>query len=123
MPVRIKSKTRLQGSVTPSALNTETDIVNLADQSDDYILEGQISLQNLASADTAIVRTYIAVDGTNQKKTDELTFSGALDIPVVRIPAVTLAYNAKFRLTVTQTAGATLKAFPYTIIYQVMETI
>jgi hypothetical protein len=86
-------------------------------------VEGQISLQNLASGDTVIVRTYIAVDGTNQKKTDELTFSEPQDIPVVRIPAVTLAYNAKFRLTVTQTAGATLKAFPYTVIYQIMETI
>jgi hypothetical protein len=123
MPVRIKSKTRLQGSVTPSDLNTETDIVNLADQSDDYILEGQISLQNMASDDTVVIKTYLAVDGVNQKKADEMTFVGSQDIPVVRIPAVTLAYNAKFRVTVTQTAGTTLKAFPYTIIYQVMETI
>jgi hypothetical protein len=122
MPVRIKSKTRLQSSVTPSALNTETDIVNLADQTDDYIVEGQISLQNLASGDTVIIRTYIAVDGTNQRKTDECPFTGAQDIPVVRVPALTLAYNAKFRLTVTQTAG-TLRAFPYSIIYQVMEII
>jgi hypothetical protein len=122
MPVRIRAKTRLQSSVTPSALNTETDIVNLADQTDDYIVEGQISLQNLASGDTVIVRTYVAVDGTNQKKTDEKTFSGVQDISVVRIPAVTLAYNAKFRLTVTQTAG-TLRAYPYTVIYQIMETI
>jgi hypothetical protein len=122
MPVRIRAKTRLQGSVTPSALDTETNIVNLADQTDDYIVEGQISLQNLASGDTVIVRTYVAVDGTNQKKTDEKTFSGVQDISVVRIPAVTLAYNAKFRLTVTQTAG-TLRAYPYTVIYQIMETI
>jgi hypothetical protein len=70
-----------------------------------------------------VIRTYIAVDGANQKKTDEMTFSGTQDIPVVRIPALTLAYNAKFRVTVTQTAGTTLKAFPYTIIYQVMEVI
>jgi hypothetical protein len=123
MPVRIKSKTRLQGSVTPSALNTETDIVNLADQSDDYIVEGQISLQNMASDDTVVIRTYIAVDGVNRKKADEMTFTGAQDIPVVRIPALTLAYNAKFRATITQTAGTTLKAFPYTIICQEMEVI
>ena len=122
MPVRIRTKTRLQSSVTPSALNTETDIVNLENQTDDYILEGQVSLQNLASGDTVIIRTYIAVDGTNQQKADELTFSGAQGIPVARIPAVTLAYNAKFRLTVTQTAG-TLRAYPYTVIYQIMETI
>jgi hypothetical protein len=85
-------------------------------------VEGQISLQNIASGDTVIIRTYIAVDGTNQRKTDETTFVGSQDIPVVRIPAVTLAYNAKFRVTVTQTAG-TLRAYPYTFICQVMEVI
>lgn len=122
MPVRIKSKTRLQGSVTPSDLNTETDIINLADQSDDFILEGQISLQNLASGDAVVLRIYLAVDGTNQVKSDEMTFSGAQTIPVVKIPATTLAYNSKPRITVTQTAG-TLRAFPYSIIYQVMEVI
>jgi hypothetical protein len=122
MPVRIKLKNRLQGSVTPSALNTETNIINLSDQTDDYIVEGQISLQNLASGDTVVIRTYIAVDGTNQVKVDEATFSGAQTIPVVRIPATTVAYNGKFRVTITQTAG-TLRAFPYTFIVQVMETI
>jgi hypothetical protein len=122
MPVRIKLKNRLQGSVTPSALNTETDIINLGDQSDDYIVEGQISLQNLASGDTVVIRTYLAVDGTNRIKVDEATFSGAQTIPVVRIPATTVAYNGKFRVTITQTAG-TLRAIPYSFIVQVMETI
>jgi len=122
MPVRIKSKTRLQGSVTPSALGVETDIVNLGDQTDDYIIEGQISLQNMAAGDTVIIRTYIAVDGANQIKSDEMIFTDEQKIPVVRIPAATLAYNAKFRLTITQTAG-TLRSYPYTIIYQVMEII
>jgi hypothetical protein len=122
MPVRIKSKTRLQGSVTPSALNTETDIINLADQTDDFILEGQISLQNLASGDTVVLRIYVAVDGTNQIKIDEMTFSDAQTIPTVRVPAITLAYNAKPRITVTQTAG-TLRSYPYTIIIQQMEVI
>jgi hypothetical protein len=76
----------------------------------------------MASGDTVVTRVYLAVDGTNQVKSDEITFSGAQSIPVVRIPAVTLAYNAKPRITVTQTAG-TLRAFPYTVIYQVMEVI
>jgi hypothetical protein len=122
MPVRIRSKTRLQGSVTPSALNTETDIVNLPDQTDDYIIEGTIDLSALASGDQVVIKTYIAVDGTNQRKSDTMTFTGAQDIPVVRVIAHTIAYNGKFRVTVTQTAG-TLRSFPYTFIYQVMETI
>jgi len=51
-----------------------------------------------------------------------MTFTGAQNIPIVRILAHTVAYNAKFRVTITQTAG-TLRTFPYTIIYQIMETI
>jgi hypothetical protein len=104
-------------------LNTETDIINLADQTDDYIVEGYISLRNMESGDSVILRTYIAVDGVTQDKADELPFTGPQDIKVVRIPAVTVAYNGKFRATVTQTAGATLKSFPYTFIVQVMEVI
>jgi len=122
MVVRIKTKQRLQGTVTPSALNTETNVINLGDQTDDFILEGTISLQNLASGDTVVLRTYVAVDGVNQVKSDELTFSGAQSIPVVRIPAMTLAYNSHPRVTVTQTAG-TVRAYPYTIILQIMEVI
>jgi hypothetical protein len=122
MPVRIRYKERHQGSVTPSDLNVETDILNLGDYPDDYILEGQISLQNLASGDTVILRIYIAVDGVNRVKSDEMTFNGPVPVPVVRVPATTLAYNAKPRVTVTQVAG-TPKAIPYSFIVQVMETI
>lgn len=121
-PVRIASKTRYQGSVTPSDLGVETDIINLADQSDDYIIEGQISLQNMASGDSVEIKTYIAVDGTNQVVSDTLTFTDAQNIPVVRIVAHTLLYNAKFRVTINQTAG-TLRAYPYSFLLQVMEVI
>jgi len=76
----------------------------------------------LQSGDTVVIRTYIAVDGTNQRKSDEMTFSGAQSIPVVRVLAHTIPYNGKFRVTITQTAG-TLRTYPYTIIYQIMETI
>ena len=76
----------------------------------------------MRSGDVVVLRCYIAVDGTNQVKSDEIAFSGAQSVPVVRIPATTLAYNAKFRATITQTAG-TLRAFPYTIIVQVMEVL
>ena len=121
-PVRIGSKTRYQGSVTPSDLNVETDIINLGDQSDDYIVEGQISLQNMAAGDSVEIKVYIAVDGINQVLADKMTFSDAQEIPVVRILAHILPYNAKFRVTITQTAG-TLRAYPYAFITQVMEVV
>jgi len=123
VPVRIRSKTRLQDSVTPSALNTETDIINLPDQYDDYIVEGMVSLRNMAAGDNVILRIYVAVDGTTQEKVDEVSTSGVQDPPVIRVPAFTVPYNGKFRVTVTQTTGATLKSFPYVFIVQVMEVI
>ena len=121
--MRIRDKQRLQGSVTPSAFNTETDVINLGDQSDDYIVEGQLDLSNMASDDVVEVKVYIAVDGTNQRLADKKVFTGVQDIPVVRILAHTLAYNAKFRVTVNQTAGSTLKSFPYSFIVEIMEVI
>jgi len=123
MPVRIRAKQRYQDSVTPTDLNVETDILNLSDQTDDFILEGYISLQNLASGDQVVIKVYLAVDGTNQVLSDKMTFSDVQEIPVVRIPALTLPYNAKPRITITQTAGTTLKSFPYAIIIQIMEVI
>ena len=122
MPVRIRTKSRLQDSVTPAALNQETDIINLANQTDDYIVEGQISLQNMAYGDAVVIKTYIAVDGTNQKQVDQITFKDAQIIPVVRIPSCTVAYNGKFRVTITQTSG-TIRSYPYTFIIQIMEVI
>ncbi|RLI87525.1 MAG: hypothetical protein DRP01_01580 [Archaeoglobales archaeon] len=122
MPVRIARKERYKGTLTLESLNTETDIINLEDQSDDYIIEGQIDLSNMAEGDEVIIRTYIAVDGTNQRKTDELKFTGSQTIPIVRIPAITCSYDAKFRVTITQTAG-TPRSFPYLFILQVMEVI
>jgi len=122
MPVRIRQKVRSQGSVTPTALNTETDLINLGDQTDDYIIEGQIDFSALASGDEVVIKVYIAVDGVTQRLSDEMTLIGAQDIPIVRVVAHTVAYNAKFRITITQTAG-TLRTFYYTIIYQIMETI
>jgi len=121
-PVRIASKTRYQGTITPPALNTETDVINLADQADDYIFEGQVSLQNMASGDAVTIKTYIAVDGTTQVVSDEMSFTDAQTIPVVRVVAHTLLYNAKFRVTINQTAG-TLRAYPYAFLLQLMEVI
>jgi len=122
MPVRIRAKNRISGTVTPSSLNTETDLINLSDQSDDFILEGLIDLSALASGDTVVIKVYVAADGTNQRLVDQATFNGPLSIPVVRIPAVTLPYNSKPRVTITQTSG-TLRSVPYVFIQQIMEVI
>jgi hypothetical protein len=122
MPVRIREKKRFKGTVTPTELNSETTVIDLPNQADDFILEGQISLQNMQSGDTVILKFYIAVDGENQVLSDNVMFTGAQAIPVVRIPSTTLAYDSKPKLTLTQTTG-TLRSYPYSIIIQVMEVI
>jgi hypothetical protein len=122
MPVRIRSKTRVQSSVTPTALGVETTVFSLPDQSDDFILEGFISLRDLTSGDTVVFRMYVAVDGATSEIADEVIFSGPVRPSVLRIPAMTLAYNSKPRITVTQTSG-TPRTVRFTFIYQVMEVI
>jgi hypothetical protein len=76
----------------------------------------------MAAGDNVVLKTYFAVDGTTPDKADEATFTGPQDIPVIRVPATTLPYNGKFRLTLTQTAGS-LKSFPFYLIVQVTEVI
>lgn len=122
MTVRIRDKLTPKGTVTPSALNSETDIINLADQSDDYIIEGYIDLFNMEADDTVLLKVYIAVDGTNQRLVDKVLFKGVQDIPIVRILAHTVPNDGKFRVTLTQTSG-TVKSFPYAFIVQIMEEI
>jgi hypothetical protein len=123
MPVRIRTKLKFRGTVTPQSLNAETDVISLQIQPNDYIIEGFISLRNMNSDDMVIVREYVTVDGVNSDLSDEITVSGVLHIPMVRIPAMTLPNDAKFRVTVTQTTGTTIKSFPYVFILQAIEEI
>jgi hypothetical protein len=122
MPVRIKFKERVQGSITPTALGAETTVFSLGDQTDDFILEGFISIGELAAGDEIILRVYMAVDGVTRDLVDEFKFTGPLRPTVLRIPAMTLAYNSKPSVTLTQTSG-TPRTIKYMFIYQVMEVI
>jgi len=121
MPIIVASKSRYVGSVTPSALNTETTVVEIPAQADDYIVEGYISLQNLASGDTVIIKEYIAVDGENYKTFATVTYSNVVADPVVRFHAKQLIYNMKYKVTITQTSG-TLRSFPYGFLLEVHGT-
>lgn len=122
MPIVIQSKTRYIGTVTPQNLQTETTIINLDNQSDDYIIEGYIDLANLQADETVILREYIAVDGTNQRKFIETQYTGILLEPVIRFHAKTIPYNGKYKVTITQMTGS-IRSFPYAFILEVMGTI
>jgi hypothetical protein len=121
MPVVIQSKTRYTGSVTPSALNTETTVVEITAQSDDYIVEGFIDLGALASGDAVVIKEYIAVDGTNYRLFSQVTYNGPVSEPIIRFHSKQLTYNMKYKVTITQTSG-TLRSFPYGFLLEVMGT-
>ena len=121
MPVVVASKTRYSGSVTPSALNTETTVVEITAQSDDYVVEGYLDLGALASGDTLVVKEYIAVDGANYRTYATVTYSGPVSDPIIRFHTKQLLYSMKYKVTITQTAG-TLRSFPYGFIQEVMGT-
>jgi hypothetical protein len=122
MVVRIKSRTIYSGSVTPSALNTETNLISVPAQPDIYLFEAYVDIGNLASGETALVRLYLRVDGSTERLYDEVSVSGDYPQKVVHITAMNLRANAQARLAVVQTAG-TLRAFPYWGVVMVYEEI
>ena len=122
MTVVIASKTRYSGTVSPSAIDSETTVLEIPGETDDYIVEGYIDLSQLESGDEVVVREYIAVDGTNYQKFLEVTFSGAQNEPVIRFHSKILLYNMKYKITITQTAG-TLRSFPYGFLKEVLGTV
>jgi hypothetical protein len=121
MPVIIASKTEYTGSVSPSALNTETTVVEFTAQNDTYIVEGWIDLGNLASGDSVTIKEYIAVDGTNYRTYATVPYSGVVSDPIIRFHSKQLCKSMKYKVTITQTAG-TLRSFPYGFILEVMGT-
>jgi hypothetical protein len=122
MPVIIGNKTRYTGSVSPASLNTETTVIDIPPQSDDYLVEGYIDLSALASGDQVVVREYIALDGTNYRTFAQVTYRDPVSDPVVRFHTKTIPYNAKYRVTITQTSGV-LRSFYYVFILEVMSSI
>jgi hypothetical protein len=102
-------------------LNTETTVVEIEAQSDDYIVEGYIDLGALASSDTINIKEYIAVDGVNYRLFAQASYSGDVSEPIVRLHTKQLLYNMKYKVTITQTSG-TLRSFPYGFILEVLGT-
>lgn len=125
MPVVIQSKTWYTGTVTPSALNTETTVVELGPYSDDFLVEGWLNYASLPEGASSTVRVYFALDGTNYVLYREVTVSRYADStfePVMRLHTMTLRSNMKVKVTVTQTAG-TLASLGYWFVVEVLGTV
>jgi hypothetical protein len=121
MTIIMSSKTESTGTLTLSALNTETTVVEYTAQSDTYIVEGWLDLGALASGDAVIIKLYIAVDGTNYRTYLTTPYSGPVSDPVLRFHSMQLCKNMKYKVTITQTSG-TLRSFPYGFMLEVMGT-
>jgi hypothetical protein len=122
MPVVVQSKSRFIGTVTPSALNIETTVVEILSQSDDYMMEGWLDLGNLVSGDTVIVNEYVAIDGINYRLFTTVRVDAPVPEPAVRFHTKLFTYNVKYKVTITQVAG-TLKSFPFSFILEVLKTV
>jgi len=119
MPVVIVSKTPYSGTLTLSALNTETTVIEISGLTNDFIVEGYIDLRNLASGDAVVIKEYIAVDGSTYSSFITQSFSGPVSDPVIRFHSKTLLAGMNYKVTINQTAG-TLRSFPYAFILQVL---
>jgi hypothetical protein len=106
--------------VTPSALNTETTVLEIAGASDDYMVEGYLDLSALQSGDTLVVKEYISVDGQNYWTFLTVTYNGPVSDPIIRFHTKTLLYNMKYKVTINQTAGSATRSFPYAFIQEVL---
>ncbi len=128
MAIIVSSKTDTAGSVTPSALSTETALYTPGVQTDDALIEGEVSLQNMATGDTVVVTEYISVDGTNYEVLNQQSFVGAQADPAARFvgkmigPKTTGTGGGQlWKATVNQTAG-TLRAFPFWFVLELLGT-
>ena len=119
MPVIISSKTDYTGTLNIPSLNTETTVIEVTGQTDDYIIEGYLDLSQLQSRDTLIVNEYIAVDGVNYQQFLSSQFSGPVSMPIIRFHAKTIQKTMKYKVTVIQTSG-TVRKIPYGFIVEVM---
>lgn len=122
MPVVVTAKYRYSGSITPANLNEETTVLEVAGQSDDYMVEGYLDISSLGSGDAVEVREYISVDGVDYKVFTVFVKSPPIDAPVIRFHTKTLLYNMKYKVTVKQTSG-TLRSFPYAFVVEVVSAV
>jgi hypothetical protein len=103
MTILIGNRTVYQGSITPTDLNVETTIIEVADQAEPNIVEGYIDVSELQSGDTLIVKEYINVDGANLRLYAQNTYSGVQTEPIIRFHSKT--FQEGYKVTITQTAG------------------
>jgi len=121
MPVYVSDLIPHKGTVTPSDLNIETTIVEIANVGSPFIVEGYIDVSQLQDGDTLEIREYISVDGVNYQKFMSIILSNAQDNPIIRFHAKTFTDDMKYKVTIIQTTG-TVRSFPYRFIEEILSS-
>jgi hypothetical protein len=119
MPVVVADKYRSPGTAHPSSLGEEVTLVSVSPQRDEYMVEGYVDLGNMENGDEVLIIEYIAVDGTNLRKFNSVTFNDRQDAPIIRIHTKTLDRTFKYKVTLTQTKGV-IRDYPYAFIIEVL---
>jgi len=116
--VYVSYRQKLSGTATISALNTETPVVEVANQTNDFDVEGYIDVSTMQTSDVLVITEYISVDGTNYNIYATQTLSGTQSQPVFRFTRKSFTSNMKYKVTVKQTGG-TARSFSYSFIVDV----
>jgi hypothetical protein len=120
--VVIADKLRYRGVATPEALNEETVVVEIKNQSEDYIVEGWLDVSALDVDDTLLVCEYVAVDGVNYRLFSGVQLSGKVPEPVIRFHGKTFVYDMMYKVVIIQTSG-TLRSFPYRFTHEILSKV
>jgi hypothetical protein len=113
--VYVSSRLKLSGTATISALNTEATVVEVANQTNDFDVEGYIDVSAMMPGDILVITEYISVNGVNYNIYATQTLSDAQSQPVFRFTRKSFTSTMKYKVTVKQTGG-TARSFPYSFI-------
>jgi hypothetical protein len=116
--VYVSSRLRLSGTATISALNTETTVIEVANQTNDFDVEGYIDVSAMQSGDVLVITEYVSVDGVNYNIYATQTLSNAQSQPVFRFTRKSFTGTMKYKVTVKQ-IGGTARSFPYSFIVDI----
>lgn len=125
MVVRVASVQSVEGTHTPSALNTEETVIEVVgDGTHWFMVEGEIDLSAMQSGDEVQIVEYHAVDGTNYQvyAALTLTYDDVASDPVLHFHMKTFSPSKKFKITLNQTTG-TVRSFPYSFVVEQIEQV
>jgi hypothetical protein len=118
--ITIASKSDTTAIITPAGLSTPTDLIEYVAQTGDFVVEGYLSLGNMAIGDTTIVTESFSLSGINNYQIyATTTYTGIQTEPVVRFHGKLFQKDMQYKVALNQTAGI-VEDYQVVFILQVM---